>query len=165
MNYSVIAFPCLMYLASLGTCLGLAATHSANPTYTASGITSIYQSSRPISTLRCLAFVIDYEVPYFSISSALNILLTLMIVTRLFLLHRNVKRAMNAPVRVNGLYRVIVTSLIESCAIYSATLVLFIGLLATSSPFFGVVLPIFLNVQVCVASSFPGALQCRGAVV
>ena len=77
-----------------------------------------------------------------------------MIVTRLFLLHRNIKKALNAPVRVHGLYRVIVTSLIESYALYSVTYALLIGLLATGNPLFGVVLPIFLNVQVCATLGF-----------
>ena len=71
-----------------------------------------------------------------------------MIVTRLFLLHRNIRNAMNAPVRVNGLYRVIVTSLIESCALYSVTLILLMGSWAARSQIWGVVTIVIPQIQV-----------------
>ena len=112
------------------------------------GIKFLYQCSQSVGALGFLAPVINYEIPYYSISFTLNVLLTLMIVTRLFLLHRNIRNAMNAPVRVNGLYRVIVTSLIESCAIYTATLVLFIGSWAARSPIWGVVCTVIPLIQV-----------------
>ena len=112
------------------------------------GIAFIYQTSRPIGILRFLASVIEYEVPYYSISFALNLLLTLMIITRLFVLHRNIRNAVDIPIKVNGLYKVIVTSLIESCALSSVVFVLFVGPWAAGSPILGVFLPILPEVQV-----------------
>ena len=127
---------------------------SSNLVEIAVSIVFIYQYSRPINIPNFLASVLDYAVPFHTISCALNIILTLMIITRLFLVHRNVRKAMNARVRVNGLYKVIVTSLIESCALYSVAFVLFVGLLAASSSILGVFLPVFLQVQVCVTLCF-----------
>lgn len=134
---------------------------SANLADIVVGIMFTYQYSRPINIPHLLASVLDYAIPYHTISCALNIMLTLMIVTRLFLAHRNVRKAMNARVRVNGLYKVIVTSLIESCALYSVTFVLFVGLLAADSSLLNVFLPVFLEVQVCATLYFPNVLQFR----
>jgi hypothetical protein len=74
-----------------------------------------------------------------------------MIVTRLFLLNRNLRKAMNAPVRIKGLYRAIVTSLIESCALYSVAFLLFIGTWAAGSPVWGTFSPSLPEIQVCPA--------------
>ena len=122
------------------------------------GITFIYQSSQPANVPHFLASITNYDVPYYLISSALNVLLTLMITMRLFLLHRRIRKAMNAPVRVNGLYRTIVTSLIESCALHSVTFVLYIGLFAAGSSIFGVFVPILFDIQVCATICFRAVL-------
>ena len=84
----------------------------------------------------------------YSISVALNALLTLMIVTRLFLLRKNLQVAMRAPVRVNGLYKVIVTLLIESCALYAVAFLLYIGTWAANSPLKYLFFPILCQTQV-----------------
>ena len=131
-------------------------TPSADLTDIALSIAFVFRSSRP--AVGGLLFPIpytNYEIPYFSISFALNILLTLMIVIRLFLLHRRIRNAINAPVRVHGLYRVIVTSLIESCALYSVTLVLTIGLWAARSPIWAVFSSVIPLIQVCNRLYFP----------
>ena len=121
---------------------------SANLDNIVVGIKFLYQCSQSVGILGFHAPVINYEIPFYSISFTLNILLTLMIVARLFLLHRNIRNATNAPIRVNGLYRFIVTSLIGSCAIYTATLVLSIGSWAACSPILGVVCTIIPLIQV-----------------
>jgi len=130
MNCRVIAFPCLMYLVSL-----------------AIGVTFIYQSSRPAGIFGISAAFIDFGVPYYSISFALNVLLTLMIVGRLILLSRSIRNVMNAPVKVDGLYKSIVTSLIESCALYSVTFLLFIGSWAARNSLVALFLPILVEAQ------------------
>ena len=135
-------------------------TPSANLADIALSIAFVFRSSRPaVGGLWFLIPYINYEIPYFSISFALNILLTLMIVVRLFLLHRRIRNAINAPVRVHGLYRVIVTSLIESCALYSVTLLLFIGLWAARSPIWAIVSSVIPLIQVCDTLYFPDALR------
>ena len=116
MNYWVIAFPCLMYLASIGTrvlCKPLAA-YQADTTEIATGVL-------PIS----LYFVANYElvIPFSTaynwISFSLNFLLTLMIVVRLLLHNRNIRNAIGATSGLGGLYTAVVTMLVESCALYS----------------------------------------------
>jgi len=130
MNRWVIAFPCLVYLASL-----------------AIGIEFNYRDSRSAGIGWVFTDFINFGIPYYSISFALNVLLTPMIVGRLILHSRRIRKVMNAPVKVNGLYKTIVTSLIESCAIYSVTFLLFIGSWAAKSPAVGLFLPILVQVQ------------------
>lgn len=56
---------------------------------------------------------------YFSISLALNLLLTLMIVVRLILHNKNIQRATGTSGGATGLYTTVVTMLIESSALYA----------------------------------------------
>jgi len=95
---------------------------------TATGIAMvIYQASQPGSCIRNSA-LIDYGLSYLSISLSLNVLLTLMIVTRLVLHIRNIRTAMEAPSGFTGLYKTVVTMLIESSAIFAASSLLSLGL-------------------------------------
>jgi len=130
MNIWVIVFPCLVYLASV-----------------AMGITFIYQTSQPNSSI-WNSTAINFGLPYFSISLSLNILLTLMIVTRLILHSRNVRYAMGAPGGTSGLYTAIVTMLIESCAIYAVNSLLFVGPWGAGSHVADIFLPILAETQV-----------------
>lgn len=63
-------------------------------------------------------------IPYLSILVSLNILLTLMIAVRLILHSKNTRNAMG--VEASRPYKAIVTMLIESCALYAVTSLLFI---------------------------------------
>lgn len=108
-NYWVITFPCLMYLATLITGIGL-----------------MRESSRPNSIATESAGVVRFGTSYLTISFSLNILLTLMIVTRLILHRRNNKAAMGSMDSVGGLYKAIVTIIVESYALYAVTFLLFI---------------------------------------
>jgi hypothetical protein len=146
MNYWVIAFPCLMYLASLCTFSSSTATLLANLIETAMGILLVYQTSQPSGIWNSLAA--NVGIPYFSISVSLNILLTLMIVARLILHDRNLKSAMGGPDRVGGLYKTVVTMLIESCALYALTSLLFIGPWYAKNHTSDIFLPILAEVQV-----------------
>ena len=65
--------------------------------------------------------------PYFAISVSLNILLTLTIVVRLVLHGRDIRAATGAPSRFSGLYKTVVTMLIECSALYTVTSLLVIG--------------------------------------
>ena len=64
---------------------------------------------------------------YLEVSVSLNVLLTSMIVLRLALHDRSVRAAMGTPGRIGGLYKAIVTMLIESCALYAVASLLVIG--------------------------------------
>jgi len=130
MNIWVIAFPCVMYLGSV-----------------AMGVMFIYQTSQPNSSI-WNSIAVNFGLPYFSISIALNVLLTLMIVVRLVLHSRNIRSAMGTPVGVNGLYKAIVTMLIESSALYAVNSLLFIGPWGAGSHAADIFLPILAETQV-----------------
>ena len=94
------------------------------------------------------AILRDISLPYVSVSVSLNVLLTLMIVTRLILHGRNVRAATGSPTGIGGLYKAVATMLIESSALYSMNSLLLIGLWATESEAAGAFLPIIAEVQV-----------------
>ena len=112
------------------------------------GIVFVYESSRPDSIIRLSATINDFSLRYYSISFALNILLTILIIGRLFLLNRRIRKAMNAPVKLSGLYKTIVTALIESYALYTVTFLLFLGPWAAGNPIAGVFFSTLIEVQV-----------------
>ena len=111
------------------------------------GIMLIYQTSQPRNSIWNVS-VVNFGLPYFSISIALNILLTLMIVIRLILHGRNVRTAMGAPAGLGGLYVAIVTMLIESSALYAISSLLFIVPWATGSRASDIFLPVLAEIQV-----------------
>lgn len=111
------------------------------------GIMLIYQTSQPNSSI-WNSIAINFGLPYFSISLSLNILLTLMIVIRLVLHSRNIRTAMEAPSGATGLYKAIVTMLIESSAIYAANSLLFVGPWGAGSHVADIFLPILAETQV-----------------
>jgi len=128
MNYWVIAFPCLMYLASV-----------------AMGIVFIHRISQLGGVWASPA--VTTGIPYFSISISLNVLLTLMIVTRLVLHRRNIRRALGAHAGKNGVYTAVMTILIESCALYAITSLLFIGPWSAGSWIADIFLPALAQTQ------------------
>ena len=64
-------------------------------------------------------------ISYYSISLSLNLLLTLMITTRLVLHSRNIRNAVGALSGAGDLYAAVVTMLVESSALYTAALLLY----------------------------------------
>ena len=55
---------------------------------------------------------------------SLNVILTLMIIVRLALHTRNNRGALGAPGGIAGVYKAVITMLIESCALYTVGSVL-----------------------------------------
>ena len=86
------------------------------------------------------------KVPYLSISISLNVLLTLMIVVRLALHSRNIRAITGAPVGITGMYKAIITMLIESSALYAATSLFVVG--QSSSGISYLFMPILSEIQV-----------------
>jgi len=125
------------------------ATLLANDLNIAMGVMFIYQTSQPNSSI-WNSIAINFGLPYFSISISLNVLLTLMIVIRLALHSRNIRSAMGSPVGISGLYKAIVTMLIESSALYAVNSLLFIGPWAAGNHAADIFLPILAETQVCV---------------
>lgn len=111
------------------------------------GILFIYQTSQPNSSI-WNSVAISFGIPYFSISLSLNIALTLLIVTRLVLHNRNIRTAMGVPAGFTGLYKAIVTMLIESSALYAINSLLFVGPWGAKSHVGDIFLPILAETQV-----------------
>lgn len=114
---------------------------------TAMGIMFIYQTSQPNSSIWS-SVAIDFGLPYFSISLSLNILLTLVIVSRLILHNRNIRKAMGAPPGASGLYKTIITVLVESSALYAVNSLLFVAPWGANSHVADIFLPILAETQV-----------------
>ena len=106
-------------------------------------------------------------VPYFSISIAINVLLTLMIATRLILHSRNTRNALGAPAGAGGLYEAIVAMLIESCALYSVSSLLYIITWTTRSWVSIAFLFLLTQTQVCPVFEFSSrpSHDCDGQVI
>ena len=72
--------------------------------------------------------VIDFGLPYFSVSISLNVLLTLTIVIRLVLHSKDIRATLGTPGGISGLHKAAITMLIEPSALYAINSLLFIGL-------------------------------------
>lgn len=129
MNYWVIAFPCLMYLASVVT-----------------GVMFVYYESSQPATGTWSSIAINFDYPHFSISLALNVLLSLMMVTRLVLHSRKIQNTVG--VSAKAMYRTIITILAESSALYAVSYVLFIGPWGARSSVGYIFFPILAETQV-----------------
>ena len=125
-------------------------TTSANAANTAVGIADIYQFTRPNVLMGNYSTMMNVDTAYYSIALALNALLTLMVIIRLVLHNRHMQNAVGAPAATSGPYKSIVTMLIESFALYSVALIIYIPLDAINSP------------AVCIFSPLVSATQNRG---
>ena len=109
----------------------------ANVDNIATGIILIHRSAEVIGSYWP-------ALTYLSISVSLNVLLTLMIIIRLVLHTRNTRTALGMT-GLGGLSKSIVTMLVESCALYSASSLLVLGPMSADynpiSNFFIPVLP------------------------
>jgi len=91
-----------------------------------------------------------FTLPSLSISLSLNVLLTFMIIVRLVLHSRDIRAILGAPLgRMSGLYKAIITMLIESCALFAVSSLLVIGMLVTGNHALSIFMPILAETQVC----------------
>ena len=152
MNHWAMAFPCLMYLASIGTCLSpqqANVTTLTNNADVATAIMYLYQQIVPSS----LSGV--FGISYFSISLSLNVILTLMIVIRLVLHRGNLRKVLGTSDGTSGLYTAIVTMFIESYALYAIAFLLYIVPWALGSHVATLFAPFIGPAQVCAVIGFP----------
>ena len=150
MNRWVMVFPCLMYLACIGTC-SLCPPQADRDTLTdttevAMGIAQAYFGAGAEPDIPT---AVNSNTAYLSISLSLNVILTFMIVTQLALHIRNIRKVVGASTGANGLHKTaatVVTMLIESYALYAVVLLVYIVPWALNSPvqliFFAVTGPI-----------------------
>ena len=109
------------------------------------GIMFVYQISAASAAQTSVP--VTFALPYYLLSIALNILLTLMIVIWLILRSRSIRTAMGTT-GSGGLSKAIATMFIESCALYSASSLLVIGPWATGSHIADTFLSILTQTQV-----------------
>jgi hypothetical protein len=126
----ILALPFIMYLGS-----------------TSMGIMFIYESSSPNSNVFAQGAV-DFGLPYFALSTSLNVLLTLLISIRLMLHQYRVKGTSKIGGRRNLPYNAIVAMLVESSALYSIFSLLFLGTYAAGNSASAIFLPILSQTQI-----------------
>ena len=148
MNYWVIAFPCLMFLGSMCTWLCRpSGAFLADDMRVALGISILYfESAKSYAAVHTAN--LNLGLPCYSISFALNVLLTLMIVIKLVLHDRNLRKATGTRATAGGVYEAIVTMLVESCALYAISFLMFIGPFGARSALQFLFLPILVEIQV-----------------
>ena len=107
-----------------------------------------YQISLPTTILRT-PVANSFNYPFFTISLSLNLLLTLMIVARLILHRRNIQSAFGVSAKTtSGFYMAVVTILIESCALYAISFILFIVPWSRGSFVANIFFPVVAETQV-----------------
>lgn len=116
------------------------------------GAIVLYKSSRPGSSLWS-GVTVNFGLPYFTIECSLNIFLTLLIAGRLFYHSRNFSKLVPDS-KSPTIYSNVITMVVESCAIYAVTSLLFIGPYAANNYASDIFLPLLSQVQV----SFIGSL-------
>ena len=109
------------------------------------GIMLVYQATEVTDGVY---FSVWFGLPYFSISLSLNVFLTLMIVIRLMLHARDIRASMGGT-GIGGLYKVIVTMLIESSALYAVNSLLILGPSSAGNSASDIFIPILAETQVC----------------
>ena len=112
------------------------------------GIAFICKNVRSVRVFQLYLGVTDFGLPYYSISLLLNIVLTLMIVTRLALHSRDIRNALGPLAKTSGLYKTVITMLVESFSLYAATFPLFIGPWAAGCSAAVIFLPVIAETQV-----------------
>ena len=96
----------------------------------ATGVVYIYNQS--ITALNSQTLM-DSGTSYNSISLSLNVILTLMVISRLAWHTRNIRKAIGASDTVVGSYTTIVTMLVESYALYAVIFLLYMITFATNN--------------------------------
>ena len=117
----------------------------------ATGIAFIYQSSLRVSALSSYTVISNYGISYYSITALLNVLLTIMIITRLILQSRNIRNAMGGSTGATRTYTAVIVMIVESYALYTVTFLVFLGLWAAKNSAINAFFPFLVQVQVSIA--------------
>ena len=97
----------------------------ANLIGTGTGVTCVYKKSQSEDGEYTSLLVKQAPVAYDIICLSLNVLLTLMIVARLALHRRETQNVMGASFKASGLYKSIISMLVESCALYAGSFLVY----------------------------------------
>jgi len=87
----------------------------------------IFEDSHPLGTYWNGGGAVNFGPIYLSISLSLNVILTFMIVARLFLHNRIIQNAVGPLSSPSGFTKFVNTILIESCALSGVTSLMYIG--------------------------------------
>lgn len=115
------------------------------------GILQLFQSSRPNANLWTKTAV-NFGLPYYTLSAALNITITLMISARLLIFRRKMIKTVGAGQRLALPYMSISSTMVESSALYTVCSILFIVPYGAGSHVSNIFLPTLIEVQVSLAS-------------
>ncbi|KAI5119328.1 hypothetical protein M0805_000558 [Coniferiporia weirii] len=126
-NYYVALIPCLLLLGSFTM-----------------GVILLFQLTQPDANLWSTTAV-NFGIPYWSISAGLNVLVTSLIVARLFLIRARTRAVLST--HHARTYTSVAAMLVESAALYSATALLFVVTYAKNSQVQNLVLPVLGQVQ------------------
>ena len=132
-----MAFPYLMYLASVGTCSSPPQAGFDALTNTTDVVLAIADTYEDSGTRYNTVTSTNIATSYYSICLSLNVILTFMIVIPLIMHIRNLRAATGTLDGSSGLHATaaaVVTMLIESCAPYAVTFMIYIIPWALYSP-------------------------------
>jgi len=124
----VVILPSLMFMGSI-----------------ALGTALLYQTSRPASNI--FSVNVNFGLAYFAMSTATNVLLTLMISGRLLLQLRSLGGRVGDG-HAHHLYTSVATMLIESCALYAFVSLIFMGLYGAGTHASEIFLPTLAQVRI-----------------
>jgi hypothetical protein len=108
------------------------------------GVILLFQLTQPNANLWTKTAV-NFAVPYWSISAGLNILVTILIVARLMVIRARTRAVLSS--NHSRTYTSVAAMLVESAALYSLTVMLFIITYARGSNVQNLVLPVLGQVQ------------------
>ena len=109
------------------------------------GVILLFQLTQPNANLWTVTTV-NFGIPYWSLSTALNVLVTSLIVARLLYIRTTIRKILAND--YGRTYVSVATMLIESAALYSITALIFIVTYARNSNVQNLVLPVLGQVQV-----------------
>jgi hypothetical protein len=136
----------ILYLGSVGKYTGDHFLHLLTFYSTALGILFLKQVGT-VSQSPWDSSGINFTIPYYTMSLALNIIVTIMIVFRLLFYRHRITRVMGST--HGSQYTSLVAMIIESAAIYSSFSILFLVPFAVSNPLAQLFLQALSPVQVC----------------
>ena len=108
------------------------------------GVILLFQLTQPDANLWTTT-TLNFGIPYWAISIGLNVLVTSMIVARLFMIRRRTSAVLSA--NHTKTYTSVAAMLVESAALYSITALIFIITYARNSNIQNLVLPVLGQVQ------------------
>ena len=97
----------------------------------------------------------DFGISYFSISLSLNVILTCMIIARIFSHNRNIRKVAGGSFGTFRIYDAIVTMLVESFALYAGSFLLFIATWGPGNDIQNVFYQFLIAAQVRTTFTFP----------